>query len=55
MNNKVNEKGYRNRALTDEQKFSNREKSKNKGKSVTCIWFYGTKYSPREIKQSFPA
>jgi len=55
MNNKVNEKGYRNRALTDEQKLSNREKSKNKGKSVTCIWFYGTKYSPREIKQSFPA
>jgi len=28
MNNKVNEKGYHNRALTDEQKLSNREKSK---------------------------
>ena len=28
MNNKVHEKGYRNKSLTEEQKASNREKSK---------------------------
>ncbi len=32
MNNKVNEKGYRNRLLTDEQKSSNREKSKTRAR-----------------------
>ena len=32
MNNKVNEKGYRNKPLTDEQKTSNREKSKTRAR-----------------------
>jgi IS5 family transposase len=32
MNNKVHEKGYRNKALTDEQKASNKEKSKTRAK-----------------------
>lgn len=32
MNNKVNEKGYRNRPLTDEQKLNNREKSKTRAR-----------------------
>jgi len=32
MKNKVNEKGYRNKPLTDEQKTSNREKSKTRAR-----------------------
>jgi IS5 family transposase len=32
MHNKVNEKGYRNKPLTDEQKASNREKSKTRAR-----------------------
>ena len=32
MNNKVNEKGYRNKPLTDEQKTSNTEKSKTRAR-----------------------
>jgi hypothetical protein len=32
MKNKVHEKGYRNKPLTDEQKASNREKSKTRAR-----------------------
>jgi len=32
MNNKVNEKRYRNRPFADEQKLSNREKSKTRAR-----------------------
>ena len=32
MNNKVNEKGYRNKPLTDEQKVSNKKKSKTRAR-----------------------
>ena len=32
MNNKVNEKGYRNKPLTEEQKVNNREKSKTRAR-----------------------
>ena len=32
MTNKVNEKGYRNKSLTDEQKVNNKEKSKTRSR-----------------------
>ncbi len=39
MKNKVNEKGYRNRPLTDEQKASNKEKSKIKVRAEHVFGF----------------
>ena len=39
MKNKVNEKGYRNKPLTDEQKTSNREKSKTRARDEHVFGF----------------
>ena len=42
MENKVNEKEYRNKPLMEEQKV-NKRKIKNNSKNIARIWFYGTK------------
>ncbi len=46
MKNKVNEKRYPNKPLTDEQKTSNKEKSKIR----VCFLFYGPKHEWTDCK-----
>lgn len=39
MNNKVHEKGYRNKSLTDEQKANNKEKSRTRARAEHVFGF----------------